>query len=129
MPEKKEFIIGVWKFSHSFIFMRPVFRFFKQRKLYFSYASEVCFKAILTVAHLLNSCYSSDVLTWRIPYKNTIFYNIKLACEIERYVLCIWILIKTVFLNFQISKFYYITMYILYISQNLTVLLLQILVV
>lgn len=35
MPEKKEFIIGVWKFSHSFIFMRPVFRFFKQRKLYF----------------------------------------------------------------------------------------------
>lgn len=41
MPEKKEdtilwlFIIGVWKFSHGFIFMRPVFRFFKQRKLYF----------------------------------------------------------------------------------------------
>lgn len=41
MPEKKEdtilwlFIIGVWKFSHGFIFMRPVFIFFKQRKLYF----------------------------------------------------------------------------------------------
>lgn len=82
MPEKKEdtilwlFIIGVWKFSHGFIFMRPVFRFFETKEVIFSYPSEVCFKALLTVAHLLNSCYSSDVfnLTDTISKYNILQY-------------------------------------------------------